>query len=75
MRIAFSDICFYVSVHILVIVLYFSIFFLSWIDLPFTRSVEHVFFWGETCFDHEGVLVLLCLNVFLNTGTLLADVF
>jgi len=50
----------------------FSIFFLSWIDLPFTRSVEHVFC-GETCFDHEGVLVLLCLNVFLNT--FLADVF
>ena len=30
-------------------------------------------FCGETCFNHEGVLVLLCLNVFLNT--LLADVF
>eukprot|EP00493_Phyllostaurus_siculus_P004870 UN04897 len=50
----------------------FFYFLYSWIYLPCTRSVENVSV-EKTCFNHEGVLVLLCLNVFLNT--LLADIF
>jgi hypothetical protein len=48
-------------------------YFLSFLDLFSMCAQCRACFCGETCFNHEGVLVLLCLNVFLNT--LLADVF
>ena len=49
------------------------VYFLSFLDLFAMYAQCRACFCGETCFNHEGVLVLLCLNVFLNT--LLADVF
>ena len=80
MRIAILDICaifvpliwktFYVSVHMWDIVF---CYFLSFLDLFAMYAQCKACFCGETCFNHEGVLVLLCLNVFLNTS--LADVF
>ena len=48
-------------------------YFLSFLDLFAMYAQCRACFCGETCFNHEGVLVLLCLNVFLIT--LLADVF
>ena len=48
-------------------------YFLSFLDLFAMYAQCRACCDGETCFNHEGVLVLLCLNVFLNT--LLADVF
>ena len=57
-------------VHIWVIVFFY---FLSFLDLFAMYAQCKACFCGETCFNHEGVLVLLCLNVFLNT--LLAGAF
>ena len=84
MRITVSDIC---AIFLILIwkeflcfgpymgtVIICIFYFLSSVDLSAnllcTRSVEDVFC-GERCFNHEDVLVLLCLNVVLNT--LLSD--
>ena len=49
-------------------------YFLSFLDLFAMYTQCRACFCGETCFKYEeGVLVFLCLNVFLNT--ILADVF
>ena len=50
-----------------------SFYFLSFLNLFAIYEECRACFCGETCFNHEGVLVLLCLNVFLIAS--LADVF